>query len=249
MKILLHACCGPCSLEPVRLLAQEGHQLTIAYINPNIHPEAEYRKRHATLLEWASAQGIEVVEGAYDVPSWAKSAGKVQLDGGPREERCRACYRLRLEAAAEYASQNGFDAMGTTLSVSPYQYTDVIAEEVERACAPFGLTPIARDFRPYYDEATKRSRELGMYRQNYCGCAYSDKEAEEERRERKAIRDAEKARKAAERAPIEAELKRQRREKAQRQAEYDKKQRAKKEMRKKMRAQAKAQQTDCGNDR
>lgn len=249
MKILLHACCGPCSLEPVRLLAQEGHELTIAYINPNIHPEAEYRHRLETLLEWAADQGIEVIEGAYDVPSWARTAGKVQVEGGPREDRCRACYRIRLEAAAEYASAHGFDGMGTTLSVSPYQYTEIIAEEVERACAPFGLTPIARDFRPYYDNATKRSRDLGMYRQNYCGCAYSDKEAEEERAERKAARDAEKARKAAERAPIEAELEKQRREKARRQAEYDKKQRAKKEMRKKMRAQMRAEQNSCENDK
>lgn len=244
MKILLHACCGPCSLEPVRLLAQEGHRLAIAYINPNIHPESEYLQRLRTLLEWAEGEGIDVIEGDYDVSAWAKSAGKVQKDGGAREDRCRACYRIRLEEAARYASENGFEGMGTTLSVSPYQYTHIIAEEVERACAPYGLTPVVRDFRPFYDNATRRSREMGMYRQNYCGCAYSDKEAEKERRERKAARDAEKARKAAERAPIEAELERQRREKAQRQAEYDRKQRAKKEMRRQMRMKLKAEQAD-----
>lgn len=242
MKILLHACCGPCSLEPVRLLRQEGHELAIAYANSNIHPENEYRHRLETLLAWADEEGIPVIEGPYDVDGWMKTAGRIQREGGPREERCRACYRGRLEQTAAFAAERGFEGMGTTLSVSPYQYTDIIAEEVRRACRPFGLEPVVRDFRPYYENATKRSREMGMYRQNFCGCAFSAKEAEDERRERKAAREAERARRAAERAPIEAQLEEQRRQKATRQAEYDRKQHAKREMRRKMREQAKAAQ-------
>lgn len=241
MKILLHACCGPCSLEPVRLLAEEGHELTIAYINSNIHPADEYSRRLETLLEWARSQGIPVVEGKYDPKAWFATAGQVQKDKGPRELRCRTCYRGRLEEAARFAAENGFEGIATTLTVSPYQYTQVIAEELERACLPFGLQPVFRDYRPYYPEATKRSKGLGMYRQNYCGCAFSDKEAQEEREQRKAEREAEKARRAAERAPLEAEMERQRKEKAARQAEYDRKQQAKKAMRNKVRAQLKAE--------
>lgn len=248
MKILLHACCGPCSLEPVRLLLQEGHELSISYVNPNIHPEEEYRHRLDTLLEWAVDEGIEVVEGPYDIEGWMQTAGRIQREGGPREERCRACYRCRLEVSARYAAEHGFQGMGTTLSVSPYQYTRIIAEEVRRACKPFGLAPVVRDFRPYYDNATKRSREMGMYRQNYCGCAFSAKEAEDERRERKAARDAEKARRAAERAPLEAQLEEQRRQKAARQAAYDQKQHAKREMRRKFREQAKAAEKQRENE-
>lgn len=240
MKLLLHACCGPCSLEPVRLLQAAGHDITIAYMNSNIAPADEYQHRLSTLLEWARSQGIPVIEGPYEPNRWqeavrvawhpdpakfptrlaADSVGNAsggadatcpgadpEFDTGidpefdpardpkfahlysDRDNRCRACYRLRLEELARYAHEHGFDAIGTTLSVSPYQYTSIIKEELERAVAHYdGLTALFEDFRPYYPNATKRSRDLGMYRQNYCGCAYSDKEAAAERAARKAVR-------------------------------------------------------------
>ena len=245
MKLLLHACCGPCSLEPVRLLQAAGHDITIAYMNSNIAPADEYQHRLSTLLEWARSQGIPVIEGPYEPNRWqeavraawhpaparlvADSVGDASGDAdaasdtgidpefntgidpefdtgidpefdpardpkfahlySDRDNRCRACYRLRLEELARYAHEHGFDAIGTTLSVSPYQYTSIIKEELERAAAHYdGLTALFEDFRPYYPNATKRSRDLGMYRQNYCGCAYSDKEAAAERAARKAVR-------------------------------------------------------------
>lgn len=229
MKLLLHACCGPCSLEPVRLLQAAGHDITIAYMNSNIAPADEYQHRLSTLLEWARSQGIPVIEGPYEPDRWqeavraswhpdparlvADSAGDASRDAdaafntgidpefdpardpkfahlySDRDNRCRTCYRLRLEELARYAHEHGFDAIGTTLSVSPYQYTSIIKEELERAAAHYdGLTALFEDFRPYYPNATKRSRDLGMYRQNYCGCAYSDKEAAAERAARKAAR-------------------------------------------------------------
>lgn len=134
-----------------------------------------------------------------------------------REARCRACYRMRFEEAARYAAEHGFDALGTTLSVSPYQYTAIIREELERAAAQVGIRARFQDYRPYYDEATRRSREGGMYRQNYCGCRFSDAEAAAEREERRAARRAaraaEAAAHAAERAAEEAERDRARSEK------------------------------------
>ena len=81
--------------------------------------------------------------------------------------------------------------------MSPYQYTDVIREELERAAAAASVRPLFEDYRPFYDEATHRSRELGMYRQNYCGCRFSDAEAAAERAERKAQRAAKRAERAA----------------------------------------------------
>lgn len=245
MKLLLHACCGPCSLEPVRLLQAAGHDITIAYMNSNIAPADEYQHRLSTLLEWARSQGIPVIEGPYEPNRWQKAVRAAwhpdparltadsaddasgdaettfntgidpEFDPGinpefntgidpefdpardpkfahlysDRDNRCRACYRLRLEELARYAHEHDFDAIGTTLSVSPYQYTSIIKEELERAAAHYdGLTALFEDFRPYYPNATKRSRDLGMYRQNYCGCAYSDKEAAAERAARKAAR-------------------------------------------------------------
>ena len=188
MKLLLHACCGPCSLEPVRLLAEQGHDIAIAYMNANIQPASEYRHRLETLLDWAGGQGIDVVEGAWDKQVWDKGPGAVHAAGGTREERCRACYRMRLEEAANYAAAHDFEALSTTLAVSPYQLSEVCHEELERAAAAWGLACIWQDFRPYYPQATRRSRKLGMYRQNYCGCLVSKAEADAERAERKAAR-------------------------------------------------------------
>lgn len=198
MKLLLHACCGPCSLEPVRLLVEAGHDITIAYFNSNIAPADEYEHRLDTLLGWARSQGIPVIEGVYKPNEWRARIGRAWKAGDPRENRCRACYRARLEELARHADENGFEGIATTLSVSPYQYIDVIEEELERAAASFGLAAVFEDYRPYYPQATIRSREEGMYRQNYCGCAWSDAEARAEREERKAERKAAKMKKKAE---------------------------------------------------
>lgn len=266
MKLLLHACCGPCSLEPTRLLKAAGHDITIYYANSNIHPAEEYEHRLATLRAWAADAGFEVLEGPYDPATWEASAGRIgdaaiaeveqarakagvegecevepgspddtasnrcktvtetnygaaspddtplfasatgsaapraavlSVDPARREARCRACYRLRLEETARVAAERGFEGIGTTLSVSPYQYTQVIREEVERAAAQAGVASVFEDFRPYYDEATRESRELGMYRQNFCGCRISNLEAADERAAEEAARAAHKAERAA----------------------------------------------------
>lgn len=284
-RLLLHACCGPCSLEPVRILRSEGVDPVVFYANSNIHPAEEYARRLATLREWAADADLEVVEGAYDPDKWEATVGRIGnaaeakygvitdeegdlegetpsgtnsvggdlgrpsssestvLDEGgastastegyadastaptegrtaarrAREARCRACYRLRFEEAARYAREHGFAALGTTLSVSPYQYTRIIREELERACSHEGIKAHFADYRPFYDEATRRSREGGMYRQNYCGCRFSDAEAAAEREERRAARraarEAELAAHADERAAAEAERARTRAEK------------------------------------
>lgn len=223
MKLLLHACCGPCSLEPTRILRAAGHELTIYYANSNIAPASEYVHRRDTLANWADGEGLPVIEGPYDPAAWEATAGRagqaalaaadgdvlrVATDPALREARCRACYRLRFQEAARVAAERGLDAVGTTLSVSPYQLTEVIREELERAAAGAGVQALFEDYRPFYDEATHRSRALGMYRQNYCGCRFSEAEAAAERAERKrqraAEREAEAASHAEERAAEEA---------------------------------------------
>ncbi len=204
VKLLLHACCCPCTLEPLRLLLEEGHEIAIAYMNSNIHPRAEYERRRDVLLDFAHDEGLAVIEGVYDPRAWARTAGEFGADPSRRSERCRACYRLRLDEACDYAAANGFDGVATTLTVSPYQYTEIIREELERACASRGLAAVFRDYREQYPEATRRSKAMGMYRQNYCGCAFSQVEAEEEREARKTERAAAKAAKEAAEAPARA---------------------------------------------
>lgn len=245
MKLLLHACCGPCSLEPTRLLRAAGHELTILYANSNIAPADEYARRLSTLQEWAADEGLPVIEGPYNPAAWEASAGRVgEAANNPerRRARCRACYRLRLEETAQRAAAEGYDGIGTTLSVSPYQYTDIIQEELERAATAAGVKAVFEDFRPFYDEATRRSRDLGMYRQNYCGCHFSDAEAAAERAERKAARaaarEAERAAHAEELAAAEAKRQARRAERAT----YDAKQAKKRAILKALREQQKSEE-------
>lgn len=185
MKLLLHACCGPCLLEPYDALAAQGHEIHVAYANPNIHPREEYERRRDTLLAYAGERGIEVDELDYDTDAWDAAVAGVEDSPG---ERCSACFRVRLGAAARHAAEIGCDAVATTLTVSPYQDPDAIREAGEGVCAEAGVAFLVTDFRDRYSEAVRRSRELGMYRQNYCGCRYSDTEAAAARAARKAAK-------------------------------------------------------------
>lgn len=177
MKLLLHACCGPCTLEPARILQDEGFDITIAFYNPNIQPYGEYIKRLEVLKEYAQTAGFKVVDLPYEQERWEGEVAPL----GFSAQRCRACYHLRLAELARFAYAEGFEAISTTLSVSPYQQLDVIYQELERSAKQYGLSVVWRDFTPYYDAATELSRELGMYRQDYCGCRFSAVESTRDR--------------------------------------------------------------------
>lgn len=251
-------------MEPVRLLRERGIEPHIFYANSNIHPDAEYAHRLDTIKEWSARENLDFVEGAYAPSRWEETAGRIgdaarkrfgviagdvlderALGAGDfghgedaeqaRRARCRACYRIRFEEAARHAADAGFDALSTTLTVSPYQYTDVIEEELVRACAKAGVEPLFEDYRPFYDNATERSREEGLYRQNYCGCRFSDEEAAAERAERKRARSERKKLEAAAHAAKRAEQDRARRERKAERAAYDAKQARKRAILKQLR--------------
>lgn len=194
--LLLHACCGPCSLEPVKYLREEGFEPTICWTNPNIQPIEEHDKRLKTLLAWADEVAhvpVIVAEDRRDL--WE---AKVAPAGLAREARCRACYRVRLEESCRVAKEEGFHYISTTLVVSPYQLFDACHEVLSKLTPKYGLEEVWRDFRPHYPESVTDSRALGMYRQNYCGCRFSAAEAAIERHEARDMRKAEhKANRAA----------------------------------------------------
>jgi epoxyqueuosine reductase len=181
VRVLLHACCGPCLLEPYDALALE-HEVRVVYANPNIQPAEEYARRRDTLLEYAGPAGIEVDELPYRPDLWLSAVAGTE---GDREARCRACYRLRLSMAAARAAESGYDAVATTLTVSPYQDHEALADEAKKACAEAGVAFLETDFRDRFSEAQRRARELGMYRQNFCGCVYSAAEADADRARRR----------------------------------------------------------------
>ncbi|WP_228478277.1 epoxyqueuosine reductase QueH [Thermophilibacter immobilis] len=195
VPLLLHACCGPCSLEPVRLLREEGFEPTILWTNPNIQPLSEHDRRLSTLTTWArEAAQVDVIMAGDDRAAWERVAGPAGFD---RRRRCRACYALRLAELCRVAVERGFTHVSTTLVVSPYQLFDDCGEILARLAVAHDLTAVWRDFRSYYPCATQRARELGMYRQCYCGCRFSAAEAALERHE---ARDERKRSKAAARA-------------------------------------------------
>lgn len=242
-RLLLHACCGPCSLEPLRVLGARDIDTAIHFSNSNIAPFDEYERRLDALRDHARDANIELIVDEYDNDEWGRTSGRIgAADEGSEERRarCRACYRIRLERSASYAVEHGFDALGTTLSVSPYQYGDIIREELERACERHGLRAFYEDYSPLYAEATRRSKESGMYRQNYCGCLLSKDEADKERAQRKAERDVRKAQRALERKDAERALDVKRRERR----EYDAKQAKKRAVLKALREQRKSGEGD-----
>lgn len=192
IPLLLHACCGPCSIEPVKYLRQEGFEPTILWCNPNIQPVAEHRRRLETLEVWArDVAHVDVIVAADPRDAWERAVAPAQFD---RERRCRACYAVRLQEACRVARERGFAHISTTLAVSPYQLFDACHDALVTLAGRWGLTAVWRDFRPHYPESVTDSRALGMYRQNYCGCRFSAAEASMERHaardRRKAERDA-----------------------------------------------------------
>lgn len=167
----MHICCAPCTLYPLRILKEEGSDITGLFYNPNIHPYQEYRRRLETLEDYAGRTGLRLIrEEAYPIEAFLRRAAFREAD------RCRFCYEMRLEEAARTARRDGFDAFTTTLLYSRFQKHDLIRQIGEGLAVKLGIPFLYRDFREGWSEGVRISRALGMYRQNYCGCIYSEKE-------------------------------------------------------------------------
>lgn len=171
MKILLHLCCGPCTIYPLRVLREGGDEVRGLFYNPNIHPFSEYRKRLETIEGYAAREGLAVLrDEAYPMEEFLRQTAFRE------EERCRVCYRLRLSRAARTAGEGRFAAFTTTLLYSRFQKHDLIREIGESEARRYGVPFLYRDFREGWFEGIRVSKERGMYRQSYCGCVYSEKE-------------------------------------------------------------------------
>ncbi|MCL6638896.1 MAG: epoxyqueuosine reductase QueH [Firmicutes bacterium] len=171
MRLLLHTCCAPCSIYPVDTLREQGFDLYGYFYNPNIHPYTEFARRRDTLAEYAGKAGLKMIfDGEYRLEEFLREIAHREA------VRCRFCYAMRLEQAARVAKKGKFDCFSTTLLVSPYQKHALIRETGEAMGEKHGIPFYYYDFRPGYRTAAARSRELGFYRQQYCGCIYSEKE-------------------------------------------------------------------------
>lgn len=172
MKLLLHTCCAPCSVYYIDSLRKEGIEPTIYWYNPNIHPYMEYKARRDTLKEYTKAIEVNAIfEEEYGLDEFCKNViNNLQT-------RCiDYCYKVRLEQTAKYAKENGYDAISTTLLISPYQKHEELKELGEKIAQKYGLQFLYRDFRVGFREGQTKARELGLYMQKYCGCIFSEED-------------------------------------------------------------------------
>ncbi len=170
-RILLHICCGPCSITTLTTLLDQGFEVTGLFYNPNIHPLTEYVKRRDGCLEVAEKLGIKVIikDNEYDPQQWFR-------DVAFRENnRCFHCYQGRLERTAQIARKGSFDFFTTTLLYSKHQkHADIAAlgKDLQSEKTKFYY----HDFREGWQDGIETSKEWGIYRQQYCGCLYSENE-------------------------------------------------------------------------
>lgn len=171
MNILLHICCGPCAIYPLQELLRSGHNVTGFFFNHNIHPYQEYQRRLEAVRQLAAKLSLEVIyRDEYLLEDFLAAVANAP------QERCLYCYFSRMETAAAEAAELGFEAFSSSLLYSRYQDHEQIRLAGEKAAARHGIRFHYKDFRPGWQEGIRRSKELGLYRQQYCGCIYSEKD-------------------------------------------------------------------------
>jgi epoxyqueuosine reductase len=171
-RLFLHICCAPCLIAPLRHLREESAwQVEGFWFNPNLHPYTEYRKRMETLHDFVARVVLPMHwHDDYALEMFLKTVAPAP------DLRCESCYRIRLRETAKQALELHFDAFSSTLLYSRYQKHDLIVAVAREAAQEFGVSFYYEDFRVFWDEGNRLSREDGMYRQPYCGCIYSEKE-------------------------------------------------------------------------
>lgn len=171
MKILLHICCAPCAIYPLKILRQEGLDVMGFFYRHNIHPYMECLRREETLKGFAADEDLRVVyQKGYDMEGFIRSVAFRE------KERCSYCYHDRLQAAARVAKKGKFDFFTSTLLYSKFQKHDTIQQVGESIAKAEGVPFFYRDFRHGWKEGIAVSKERSLYRQPYCGCIYSEKE-------------------------------------------------------------------------
>ena len=190
-RLLLHACCAPCSSAVLEYLSQY-FAITLLYYNPNIAPLEEYQKREAELRRLVSqmkfTHPVELLPCQYDGQAFVQVARG--LEGEPEGgKRCEACFRLRLRYAAQEAARLRFDYYTTTLSISPMKNAPLLNQLGEEIGREFGVAHLPSDFKKKdgYKRSVQLSKEYDLYRQDYCGCAFSKAQRQREKEEREEV--------------------------------------------------------------
>jgi epoxyqueuosine reductase len=171
MRLLLHSCCGPCTIYPLSLLRTQGHTVTGFFHNPNIHPFKEFRRRIQALETVAQTMDLPlIVDQDYGLTPFLRQVVFQE------QHRCPLCYRMRLDRLVQQAMQDGYEGFTTTLLYSRYQNHELIRSLCQDLAEANGISFIYHDFRQGWQEGIDRSIAMEIYRQPYCGCIYSEQE-------------------------------------------------------------------------
>lgn len=173
-KILLHSCCGPCSSAVIERL-KPNFEITVFYYNPNIYPKEEFDKRlQNQQIVIANNVDVKLVSPTYNEREYLESVKGLESEkeGG---KRCDVCFYLRLKQTAVYAKKHGFDFFGTTLTVSSHKNEQHINKIGQQIASEVGISFLFSDFKKHdgYKRSIILSKQMNLYRQNYCGCRFS----------------------------------------------------------------------------
>ncbi len=191
-RVLVHICCGPCSIYPLKQVLEGAFEVWGFFHNPNIHPLSEFNRRLEAVRALAGHMKLDVIyDTEYRPTEFIKgirehtgiSEGHPGEEGG---ERCEYCYSSRMKETARVASERGFDAFTTSLLYSRHADHEGIRALGEELAVEHDIEFIYRDFREGWQEGIDESKALGLYRQNYCGCIYSRIERFKWKKSRKA---------------------------------------------------------------
>lgn len=171
MKVALHACCGPCASACVPRLKADGHEVALLFANSNVDTAEEFERRRDAAERLARADGVPFAALPYDHEAWLREVAAGLEDEPERGRRCERCFRFSLAQAAAFAAEHGMDAFTTSLTVSPHKPSALVFAAGREAGAAF----LAVDFkkRDGFLLSVRRTDELGLYRQTYCGCEFS----------------------------------------------------------------------------
>jgi predicted adenine nucleotide alpha hydrolase (AANH) superfamily ATPase len=168
-KVLVHVCCAHCAAYTVNHWRQQGCEVGALWYNPNIHPFLEHQQRLESMKSLARETNLPlIVSEGYDMVEYFRRVA------GHEDQRCRHCFSLRLSKTAETAREKGCDVFTTTLLISPHQKHDLIRETGIRVAGEQGLEFLYTDLRKRYSDSRHLTKPLNLYRQQYCGCVYSE---------------------------------------------------------------------------
>lgn len=173
-KILLHVCCAPCSTHAISALLAE-YEITLFFYNPNIEPKEEYSRRLCEAKKYAEIAKTRLIIGEYDNSDWHNCI-KGYENENENSIRCRKCYEFRLNKTAKTAKENDFSIFATTLTISPHKDHNEINKAGNSAALKYGIGCLKTNFKKNngFLNSIIHSKKHNLYRQNYCGCRYSN---------------------------------------------------------------------------